>query len=312
MLTTRDLKLRQAEVLKNIDETYRQIKRQPVGGLGALIQKSNNPPQKIPFVPTIFTPAPMTSSLPYLADWVKMRSNETILQLSADIARRNEVAKASFYIDAMKTAEYQQKLDDNMVIRNQVEPSGKDLMMRFLAGEIQNRKREEYVIETLRRNREDMALNPVIPVTPVARAAGAIEAGDLGARAYEPTPLERLATSARERVFPNLKDVADQLLTKRLNDALPEFPTSRLKDIYKKIKEEVTYQLPEKQLQSRPELITQIVKAKRLGYNVPLEGLPELRSRSAAEGGGAAPAAWVGGGSVGGGGLAAALKGSLD
>lgn len=48
MLTTRNLKLRQAEVEKNIDETYRQMIRQPVGGLGALIQKANNPPQKRP------------------------------------------------------------------------------------------------------------------------------------------------------------------------------------------------------------------------------------------------------------------------
>lgn len=310
MLTTRDLKLRQEEVLKNIDETYKQMIRQPVGGLGALIQKSNNPPQKRPFVPTIFTPAPMTSSLPYLADWVKIRSNETILQLSADIARRNEVAKASFYLDAMKTAEYQQKLDDNMVIRNQVEPSGRDLMMRFLAGEIQNRRREEKVIEDARRERVDMAMNPAIPVTPVARAAGAIGAGDLGARAYEPTPLERLATSARERVFPNLKDVADQLLTRRLNDE-KTYTVSELKDVLRGIKTQgLNYELPPPNLlQSRPQLIEQIVKAKKLGYDVPLR---LSAPRSVAEGGGAAPAAWVGGGSVGGGGLAAALKGNLE
>jgi hypothetical protein len=321
MLTTRDLKLRQKEVLKNIDETYRQMIRQPVGGLGALIQKSDNPPQKRPFVPTIFTPAPMTSSLPYLADWVKQRSNETILMLSADIARQKETAKASIYYDAIKRAEYQEKLEDNMIIRNQVEPSGRDLMNRFLAGEIQKRKREEYVIETLRRNREDLALNPAIPVTPVARRPDAIGVGDLGARvseggAEEPTKADlNLQRLGRKTIISDLGNVAGQLLDKRLNDATTEYTLPRLNKMYLDLKTDaekrkVIYAFPEKQLQSRPEIIREIVRAKRSGlFNIPLE-LPKPKITApvaVAE----EPSRAVGGGTVGGGALASILKGEV-
>jgi len=325
MLTTRDLKLRQKEVLKNIDETYEQILRQPVGGLGALIQKSNNPPQKRPFVPTIFTPAPMTSSLPYLADWVKMRSNENILALSAHIAQQREALKASIYMDAVKTAEYQERLEDNMVIKNQVEPSAKDLMTRFLTGEIQKRKREEFVIETLRRDRADLAMNPVIPVTPVARRPDAIGVADLGARDEEqPTReerqqafLEKLKSSTKEPLISNLKNVAGQLLDKRLNDAQKEYPLGRLKSIYSAIKAQApaTYTFPKEQLQSRPDLIREIVRAKGANLIVPPLELPPPRSLASLGGGAVAVAEGadraVGGGTVGGGALLELLKGEV-
>jgi len=322
MLTTRDLKLRQAEVLKNIDETYRQMTRQPVGGLGALIQKSDNPPQKRPFVPTIFTPAPMTSSLPYLAEWSKIRSNENILMLSAHIAKQKEALKASIFYDAVKRADYQEKLEDNMIIRNQVEPSGRDLMNRFLAGEIQKRKREEFVIETLRRNREDMALNPVIPVTPVARRPDAIGVGDLGARipevgVEEPTieekrqGFEKLKSATKQSVISDLGNVASQLLDKRLNDALKEYPLSRLKNIYSGLKAQapVDY-FPKEQLQNRPDLIREIVRAKRSGLFKISFDLPRPKITApvaVAEG----PIRAVGGGTVGGGALASILKGEV-
>lgn len=321
MLTTRNLKLRQAEVEKNINETYRQIKRQPVGGLGALIQKSNNPPQKIPFVPTIFTPAPMTSSLPYLADWVKTRSNEHILALSAIIAKQKVARTASIYYDAIKTAEYQQKLEDNMIIRNQVEPSARDLMTRFLTGEIQKRKREEFVIETLRRDREDKALNPVIPVTPVAPRPDAIGVGDLGARIpEEPTieekqqGFEKLKSPTKQSVLADLGNVAGQLLYQRIYDAIKEYPNSRLASIYSGIRAQMppTYYKPEEQIRSRHDLVSEIVRAKRSGlFKISLD-LPKPKITApvaVAEGG---PDRAVGGGVAGGGAFAGLLREHLE
>lgn len=322
MLTTRDLKLRQAEVEKNINETYRQMIRQPVGGLGALIQKSDNPPQKRPFVPTIFTPAPMTSSLPYLAEWSKIRSNENILMLSAHIARQKETAKASIFYDAVKRAEYQEKLEDNMIIRNQVEPSGRDLMNRFLAGEIQKRKREEFVIETLRRNREDMALNPVIPVTPVAPRPDAIGAGDLGARVPEEPSIEekrqgfeKLKSPTKQSVISDLGNVAGELLYNRIDNAREEYSLKRLNRIYLKLKAEAPkdpniFAFPKGQLQNRPDIIREIVRAKRSGlFNIPLE-LPKPKITAPVAGAEGSTRA-VGGGTVGGGALASILKGGV-
>lgn len=263
----------------------------------------------------------MTSSLPYLADWVKTRSNEHILALSAIIAKQKEARTASIYYDAIKTAEYQQKLEDNMIIRNQVEPSARDLMTRFLTGEIQKRKREEFVIETLRRDREDKALNPVIPVTPVAPRPDALGAGDLGARIPE-EPLieekrqgfEKLKSPTKQSLLADLGNVAGELLDKRINDALKEYPFGRLNEIYLGLKEKAPVNFfPVKQLQSRPEVIREIVRAKRSGlFNISLPGLPTLRPTApiaVAEGGGSRA---VGGGAVGGGALASILKGHLE
>jgi hypothetical protein len=82
MITTRDLNLREKEVQKNLNETYSTLKKQPVGGLGAMIQKPNQTRPREKVTPTLFTPAPMSSSLPYLADDVKFRSNENLLQIA--------------------------------------------------------------------------------------------------------------------------------------------------------------------------------------------------------------------------------------
>jgi hypothetical protein len=329
MLTTRDLKLRQKEVLKNIDETYRQIIRQPVGGLGALIQKSDNPPQKRPFVPTIFTPAPMTSSLPYLADWVKQRSNENILMLSAHIAKQKEVAKASFFDDAVKRAEYQERLEDNMIIRNQVEPSGRDLMNRFLAGEIQKRKREEYVMETLRRDRVDLEINPVIPVTPIARRPDAIGVGDLGARVEEqPTRVESLRSSIdRPDVEGRLRGILERakgLLPKKsfrseLDQATKElesrvenqYSRSELKGEMNRLRK-LNFPLPpSKDIQSKPGMAEQLVKAKKQG-KIEVNVLAPVKKRSTQVVTAEEPSRAVGGGTVGGSALASLIKGNLE
>ena len=42
MITTRDLGLREKEVQKNLNETYSTLKKQPVGGQGAMIQNLIN------------------------------------------------------------------------------------------------------------------------------------------------------------------------------------------------------------------------------------------------------------------------------
>jgi hypothetical protein len=307
MLTTSNLKLRQTEVKKNINEDFRQMRKQAIGGLGALVEKPNAPLLRKPFTPTIFTPAPMTSSLPYLSDDVKMRSNENVLMLSAHIAQQKEARKASLFLDDKKTAEYQQKLAEDMVVKQNIAPNNRDLLTRYLTGEIQKRQREEMTIEEERRKKIDLIMNPVPPVAPVAKPAGAIGAGDLGAR--EGSPLERLATSARESVFPNLKNIAEQLLTRRLNDE-KAYTLNELKGVLRNIKEQgLNYQLPPPNLlQSRPQIIDEIVKAKRLGYDVPLRLSAPRIPQQVAEGSSRA----VGGGSVGGGALASLLKGSLE
>jgi len=307
MLTTSNLKLRQEEVKKNINEKFIQMRKQAVGGLGALIEKPNAPILRKPFTPTIFTPAPMISSLPYLSDAVKVKSNENELMLSVHIAQQKEARKASLFLDDKKREEYQQKLDENMIIRNQVEPSGRDLVTRFLVGQIEKRKSEEKQLEDTRRARVDLTLNPVIPVTPIAPPAGSLTAEGLGAR--EESNLERLATKARETVFPNLKNVAEQLLTRRLNDE-KVYTLAKLKDMFKNIKSQgLNYEIPTPNLlQSRPQLIEQIVKAKKLGYDVPLSLSAPKMSVEVPEGSVRA----VGGGSVGGGALASILKGNLE
>ena len=53
-----------------------------------------------------------------------------------------------------------------MIIRNQVEPSGRDLVTRFLVGQIEKRKNEEKQLEDRRRMRLDLTINPVKPVAP--------------------------------------------------------------------------------------------------------------------------------------------------
>lgn len=310
MLTTSNLKLRQAEVKKNINEKFVQMRKQAVGGLGALVQKSNAPILKKPFIPTIFTPAPMTSSLPYLSDDVKMRSNENVLMLSAHIAQQKEARKASLYLDDKKREEHQQKLDEDMVIRNQVEPSGRDLVTRFLVGQIQKRKSEEKVIEDARRARVDLTLNPVIPVAPIAPPTGSLTAEGLGARAPRPGVEERLRgilERAGEKLPKEKKSFKPELLEasqKLATSVEGSYTRKQLLSEMNRLRALGVELPPSKEMQSKPAMSAQLVKAKREG-KVGLDLKPETKKQSSS------PVTAVGGGTVGGGALAALLKGNL-
>lgn len=309
MLTTSNLKLRQAEVKKNINENFRQMRKQAVGGLGALIEKPNAPVLKKPFVPTIFTPAPMTSSLPYLSDDVKMRSNENVLMLAAHIAQQKEVRKASLYLDDLKTEAYQQRLQENMVVKQNIAPNDKDLMTRFLVGEIQKRKREEQKIEDARRSRVDLGeeiqqivtqpmlrLRPSpinISVLPTVPAIDAMRAEDLG---------KRVDLGAREEelkgIFESVpKQTREQELT-GLFDKAPKQPKETLKGLLERVKGRL---LPQGRLVFRPnleevakdfesqlvgkftnkELDVQINKLKSLGFQLPKAGKLQARQPKA-------------------------------
>lgn len=330
MLTTRDLGLREIQAEKNINETYRQMRRQPVGGRGALLEKANAPVIRQRFVPTVFVPSPAVSSLPYLDDRVKMRSNENVLMLEANIARQREVRKATIESDVKKVAELNNRIDETLAIKDQFAPSDRELMRRFLGDQILKRKQEAQVIEDARRARVDLDLNPtrVNPTVEPIRATSAFEpiratelvtprlpsspinAEDLGQSADE--RLRGLATSARQSVIPQLKNVAEQMLDKRLNDAMKEYTLSRLKNIYSAIKAQAPqgYQLPKQQLQSRPDLIREIVRAKKSGINIPLNLPPPKMPQPVAR---AEPFRNAGGGgTVGGGGFLDALKGQID
>jgi len=312
MLTTSNLKLRQEEVKKNINEKFIQMRKQAVGGLGALIDKPNAPILRKPFTPTIFTPAPMISSLPYLSDAVKVKSNENVLMLSAHIAQQKEARKASLFLDDKKREEYQQKLDEDMIIRNQVEPSGRDLVTRFLVGQIEKRKSEEKQLEERRRRRLDLTINPVIPVAPVAKPAGAIVAEDLGARAPRPDVEERLK-GVLERVREKLPPQEKKSFKPEILQASQELAT-RVEGSYTR-KELLTEMNrlralgvelpPSKDIQSKPAMSAQLVKAKR-ERKTALDLRPEIKKQYSA------PVTAVGGGTVGGGALASILKGNLE
>jgi len=332
MLTTRDLGLREIQAEKNINETYTQMRRQPVGGRGALLEKANAPVIRQRFVPTVFVPSPAVSSLPYLDDRVKMRSNENVLMLEANIARQREVRKATIESDVKKVAELNNRIDETLAIKDQFAPSDRELMRRFLGDQILKRKQEAQVIEDARRARVDLDLNPtrVNPTVEPIRTTSAFEpiratelvtprlppspinAEDLGQSADE--RLRGLATSAdqsaRRSVIPELKNVAKEMITKRLNDALKDYPRKLLRDILDSAKQK-GYKVTEgKQLQTRPEYIEQIVNAKRLGYDIPLQLPAPKMSQPVAR---AEPFRNAGGGgTVGGGGFLNALKGQIE
>lgn len=182
-ITTRDLKLRQKEVEKNLNETYSTLRKQPEGGLGAMIQKPNHFEPPIKRVPTLFTPSPMLSSLPYLAEWVKYRSNEVAINTTAHLIRQREAAKASIIYDDIK--------QNNMDMRNEevaatvsrnFAPSTTDLLRKYLSNEIDKSRDEERKIQEQRMKRVDLQMNPVRPEAPAVAPPllPRLTAGDMG------------------------------------------------------------------------------------------------------------------------------------
>jgi len=164
MITTRDLGLREKEVQKNLNETYSTLKKQPVGGQGAMIQKPNQFQPPIKVTPTLFTPAPMSSSLPYLADDVKFRSNENLLQIVAHLQKQKEGAKASIIYDDIKQNQLNVQNDKIMnIVNKNFEANTEDMLRNYLSGAIEKSKNEERKIVEERMKRMDLEMNPVKP-----------------------------------------------------------------------------------------------------------------------------------------------------
>ena len=189
MITTRDLNLRQSEVKKNLYEMSSTLKAQPVGGTGALIQRpaQNTPQEKR--TPILFTPSPMLSSLPYLSDAVKYRSNEVSIMTNAHLMKQREVAKASIIYDDMQRQELaarNERVIDTLA-KNVSLPTS-DLLRNYLSGEINKQKNEERKIIENRMRRTDLELNPIRPTEPARTEIRlpTLTRGDMG-RPNEPT-----------------------------------------------------------------------------------------------------------------------------
>jgi hypothetical protein len=69
-------------------------------------------------------------------------------------------AKASYYYDDIKVGDYEDKLMKDMVIKEAFSPDTKELMTRYLTGEIRNRQMDEMKIEQARRDRVNLELDP--------------------------------------------------------------------------------------------------------------------------------------------------------
>jgi hypothetical protein len=160
MLTVSNLAQRQKQALNNVDEKFKQMKRVPVGGYGALIQRPNQTPVKQNVTPTLFNPTPMSSSLPYLADHSKFRSNINQILMQEHIKIQRDNLKASLDFDSVKIGEYEEKKIDNKIMQDIHAPNTRELMGRYLSGEIKDRQESQFNAATARRDKLFRELNP--------------------------------------------------------------------------------------------------------------------------------------------------------
>jgi hypothetical protein len=182
-ITTRDLKLRQKEVEKNLNETYSTLRKQPEGGLGAMIQKPNHFEPPIIRVPTLFTPSPMLSSLPYLAEWVKVRSNENAINITAHLIRQREAQKASIIYDDIKQNNIDMRNEEvSATVSRNFSPSTADLLRKYLSNEIDKARDGERKIQEQRMKRLDLQMNPARPEqpAPIPATLRTLTSGDVG------------------------------------------------------------------------------------------------------------------------------------
>lgn len=193
--------------LKTINETAKNLRLQPVGGLGALIQKSNIKPEPIRRIPTTFYSAPAVSSLPYLSEEQKVKTNESILMLSAHIANQKEQARASWNYDDKEQAKLEDNIEENIKqVAKSYNPTTEQLMRDYLSKEIGKRRQEELDIQNKRFARIDAELNPPYK----APNLPTITAGDVG-RPEVPT---------REELFDRLQESLDRIAQESENREL--------------------------------------------------------------------------------------------
>jgi len=281
-ITTRDLKLRQKEVEKNLNETYSTLRKQPEGGLGAMIQKPNHNEPPIKKVPVLFTPSPMLSSLPYLAEWVKVRSNEVAINTTAHLIRQREAAKASIIYDDIKQNNIDMRNEEvAATVSRNFAPSTSELLRKYLSDEIDKTKNEERKIQEQRMRRVDLELNPVRPEEPAPPAAALprLTRGDMG-RPDAPTQADfrAIRTQATQQIQLN-RELVDEA---KLNETADKFRQARA---VRKIREFATQQRPvkeelETQIRAQNYNASEMAEHLRRNANPALQGYQGIRYSS--------------------------------
>lgn len=135
--------------LTSLNESSRTMKRYSDGG--ALNVRPNHFEPKVRVTPTLYMSVPTVSSLPYLSQDAKVKTNETILQLSADIANKKQQRRADYIYTDRENALLEDRISGNIVkFTKSYEPSTEQLLRQYISGEIVNRRREEKIIENKR------------------------------------------------------------------------------------------------------------------------------------------------------------------
>lgn len=132
--------------------TTRTQKLFPVGpGAGALVARPAQKLEKVNKAPTVFYSAPAVSSAPYLADDVKVKTNESILALEMSIAKEKDRRVAQIiYNDADNTIIGDNQSNNLTQIKKYSEPSSEDLLRKYLNQQIAKREEEKEERETQR------------------------------------------------------------------------------------------------------------------------------------------------------------------
>jgi hypothetical protein len=299
MITTRDLNLRQSEVKKNLYEMSSTLKVQPVGGRGALIQRpaQNTPQQKR--TPILFTPSPMLSSLPYLSDAVKYRSNEVSIMTNAMIA---EQRKAKIIYDDVRQQEIAREEDKVLetVARN-YQNSTSNLLREYLGGEIDKTRQEERKVQVERMKRLDLEFGQQMEDATLRGKIAAADARDQAVKRNFSNLAEAKNTQDNMDILRSLRAFKEGQTAKKLE----EFTTKGLKEVAQGLKERPIIKSLEREpslyeLKRKPLAIETIVEAKAKGIlkKIPFDmaGTP-LRPTTRA---GRPPAAAGGGGGGGG------------
>ena len=216
MITTRDLNLRQAEVKKNLYEMSSTLKAQPIGGTGALIQRpaQNTPQQKR--TPILFTPSPMLSSLPYLSDDVKYRSNEVSIMTNAMIA---EQRKAKIIYDDIRQQEIAREGDKVLetVARN-YQNSTSNLLREYLGSEIDKTRQEERKVQVERMKRLDLEFGQQMEDATLRGKIAAADARDQAVKRNFSNLAEAKNTQDNMDILRSLRALKEAKLTKQLKE----------------------------------------------------------------------------------------------
>jgi len=177
METLKQERDRLRNVENTINESSKTLRIQPVGGLGAMTQRINAKPVYEKKPTTISFASPGVSSLPYLSDEQKVKSNENILMLAVHHAQQREAVKAHYIDLDKKQADLEDRIENDITtFTKNYEPSTENLLKNFLLGEIKKRNAEEQELIKKRMERADLELNPPARIPERRRFGGFFDA----------------------------------------------------------------------------------------------------------------------------------------